>query len=157
MLQFMEGVNKTSKATMADLVRPIHSLIALPPVDSPTRFQFATYNFEAFNSNAGVRSDLFKRPLEQALVTDFFGGVTHVEVGEPVGLGEETLPVVTDDSMPIPINHEADDATNPDTSIIAPSAEIGPNHTDEGLGRTIRSYLAVGLILGLFGFSSWRK
>ncbi|KAF9460580.1 hypothetical protein BDZ94DRAFT_1265659, partial [Collybia nuda] len=35
------------------------------------------------NSHAGVRSDLFKRPLENALITDFFGGVAQVEVTPP--------------------------------------------------------------------------
>ena len=31
-------------------------------------------------SRPGVRFDLFHRPLEQTLITDFFGGVAHAEV-----------------------------------------------------------------------------
>lgn len=38
-------------------------------------------------STPGVRSDLFARPLDQTRLTDFFGGVSQVElcVGEDVG------------------------------------------------------------------------
>lgn len=32
------------------------------------------------HSNAGVRTDLFQRPLAETLLTDFFGGVAHVEL-----------------------------------------------------------------------------
>lgn len=59
-LQFMEGINKTSQASMQDL--------------------FNIYDYKKFDSNAGVRSDLFGRPLTHALVTDFFGGVAQAEV-----------------------------------------------------------------------------
>ncbi|EUC65241.1 glycosylphosphatidylinositol transamidase [Rhizoctonia solani AG-3 Rhs1AP] len=59
-LQYLEQINKTSKATMADL--------------------FANYDPVRIKSHAGVRSDLFNRPLSAAKVTDFFGGVAQVEV-----------------------------------------------------------------------------
>ncbi|KIO26053.1 hypothetical protein M407DRAFT_8038 [Tulasnella calospora MUT 4182] len=59
-LSYLESVNKTSKATMQDL--------------------FSTYSYEKIRSHAGVRSDLFNRPLDQTLITDFFGGVAQVEV-----------------------------------------------------------------------------
>ncbi|QRV90756.1 GPI-anchor transamidase [Ceratobasidium sp. AG-Ba] len=61
-LQYLEQINKTSKATMADL--------------------FANYNPVLIKSHAGVRSDLFNRPLNETKVTDFFGGVAQVEVLE---------------------------------------------------------------------------
>lgn len=32
-----------------------------------------------------MRSDLFNRPLDETLLTDFFGGVSQVEVSEPLG------------------------------------------------------------------------
>ena len=32
------------------------------------------------HSTAGVRSDLFQRPLNETLLTDFFGGVSEVEL-----------------------------------------------------------------------------
>jgi phosphatidylinositol glycan class K len=42
--------------------------------------QFDKYDPEAIRSHPGVRSDLFHRPLERTLITDFFGGVAHAEV-----------------------------------------------------------------------------
>ncbi|CAE6440926.1 unnamed protein product [Rhizoctonia solani] len=64
-LQYLEQINKTSKATMADL--------------------FANYDPVRIKSHAGVRSDLFNRPLSASKVTDFFGGVAQVEVlDEPI-------------------------------------------------------------------------
>ncbi|KDQ58649.1 hypothetical protein JAAARDRAFT_128569 [Jaapia argillacea MUCL 33604] len=59
-LQFMEGINKTSQLSMRDL--------------------FNSYSFDKIHSHPGVRSDLFNRPLDKTLITDFFGGVAHAEV-----------------------------------------------------------------------------
>ena len=42
--------------------------------------QFDKYDPEIINSHPGVRSDLFHRPLERTLITDFFGGVAHAEI-----------------------------------------------------------------------------
>ncbi|KAJ2936899.1 hypothetical protein H1R20_g196, partial [Candolleomyces eurysporus] len=70
-LEFMEGVGKTGKASMKDL--------------------FDTFDPVKINSHPGVRSDLFKRPLEETLITDFFGGVARVDVVEPES-GESSLP-----------------------------------------------------------------
>lgn len=49
-------------------------------------------------SHPGVRSDLFKRPLDKTRITDFFGGVARVEVMTPPQ-GDQTAasPVVNDD------------------------------------------------------------
>lgn len=41
---------------------------------------FDTYNYNDLLSNAGVRTDLFGRRVDKALVTDFFGGVQNVEL-----------------------------------------------------------------------------
>jgi len=62
-LEFMEGINKTSQTSMQDL--------------------FNSYDFNKIHSHAGVRSDLYPRPLGQSLITDFFGGVAQVEVLPP--------------------------------------------------------------------------
>ncbi|CAL1710765.1 unnamed protein product [Somion occarium] len=92
-LRFMEGVNKTSQATMQDL--------------------FNVYDYEKFMSHAGVRSDLFRRPLDQTYITDFFGGVSQAEVmspplslspssnegSEPENVPESELPVELDQSL----------------------------------------------------------
>jgi hypothetical protein len=42
------------------------------------------------HSNAGVRSDLFQRPLDETLLTDFFGGVSQVELSDQVLSGTTT-------------------------------------------------------------------
>ncbi|KAI8910292.1 peptidase C13 family-domain-containing protein [Gorgonomyces haynaldii] len=41
---------------------------------------FNSYNPVEIHSTPGIRQDLFRRPLEQTLVTDFFGGVSSVEL-----------------------------------------------------------------------------
>lgn len=86
LLDFMEGVNKTSIATFADLVRP-----CLDDADDP-RFptylgllpfsQFETFTWDRVGSTHGVRTDLFPHDLSNVLVTDFFGGVASVEVDQ---------------------------------------------------------------------------
>ncbi|GAA5981618.1 hypothetical protein JCM10908_004542 [Rhodotorula pacifica] len=60
LLTFLETINKTSTVTMQNL--------------------FDTFSFEVIHSTAGVRSDLFHRPLNETLLTDFFGGVSEVEL-----------------------------------------------------------------------------
>ncbi|KAF9269030.1 hypothetical protein L218DRAFT_916553, partial [Marasmius fiardii PR-910] len=70
-LQYMEGVNKTSKLTMGDL--------------------FTSYSVPKIGSHPGVRSDLFQRPLGEALITDFFGGVANVDVGESAFGRDDTV------------------------------------------------------------------
>ncbi|EMD36020.1 hypothetical protein CERSUDRAFT_115947 [Gelatoporia subvermispora B] len=59
-LEFMEGINKTSQTTMQDL--------------------FDSYDVDKIHSHPGVRTDLFNRDIRHALVTDFFGGVAQAEV-----------------------------------------------------------------------------
>ncbi|KDQ32136.1 hypothetical protein PLEOSDRAFT_1062200 [Pleurotus ostreatus PC15] len=59
-LNFLEGVNKTSQTTMQDL--------------------FNSYDVDKIGSHPGVRSDLFKRRVDEALITDFFGGVAQVQL-----------------------------------------------------------------------------
>ncbi|KAI0750396.1 peptidase C13 family-domain-containing protein [Fomes fomentarius] len=63
-LEFLEGINKTSQTTMEDL--------------------FNIYDPVKIRSHPGVRSDLFRRPVRDALVTDFFGGVSQAEVLPPL-------------------------------------------------------------------------
>ncbi|GAA6049029.1 hypothetical protein NBRC10513_003209 [Rhodotorula toruloides] len=59
-LTFLETINKTSQVTLQNLVD--------------------TFSFEIIHSTPGVRKDLFRRPLDEALLTDFFGGVSEVEL-----------------------------------------------------------------------------
>ncbi|KAI0295732.1 peptidase C13 family-domain-containing protein [Russula brevipes] len=82
-LEYLESINKTSSTSMKDL--------------------FDNYNPEVIRSNPGVRSDLFHRPLERTLITDFFGGVAHAEIMEldPTHISPSPLvpPLAQDDSM----------------------------------------------------------
>ncbi|CAD6906096.1 unnamed protein product [Tilletia controversa] len=59
-LDYMEHINKTSEATMQDL--------------------FDSYDADKFGSDAGVRTDLFRRHPHDVKITDFFGGVAQVEL-----------------------------------------------------------------------------
>ena len=69
--------------------------------------QFNTYDPVKIRSHPGVRSDLFRRPLHDALVTDFFGGVSQAEVLPP--LNAPPRPQSTPDEgfqAPKPDTHE---------------------------------------------------
>lgn len=88
-LTFLESINKTSKVTLANLVRaPTTPSFSCPTnlrilpflLTSRSRHQFDTFSHQIFDSNAGVRSDLFPRALNETLLTDFFGGVAEVEL-----------------------------------------------------------------------------
>ncbi|ORY02400.1 hypothetical protein K493DRAFT_208237 [Basidiobolus meristosporus CBS 931.73] len=59
-LEFLEKINMQSKATLKDL--------------------FDTYDPTLMKSHPGIRSDLFKRPLDQVPITDFFGNVQNIEL-----------------------------------------------------------------------------
>ncbi|CAJ0758325.1 24826_t:CDS:2, partial [Entrophospora sp. SA101] len=59
-LEFLEKIDMQSKATLKDL--------------------FDSYNPQLIHSTPGFRSDLFRRPLDKVLVTDFFGSVQNVEL-----------------------------------------------------------------------------
>ncbi|KAI6040913.1 peptidase C13 family-domain-containing protein [Pisolithus marmoratus] len=74
-LELMEGINKTSQVSMQDL--------------------FSSYDPVKIRSHPGVRSDLFQRPLESALVTDFFGGVSQAEIFPVVEDADATVQNIT--------------------------------------------------------------
>ncbi|CAG8797347.1 21652_t:CDS:2 [Gigaspora margarita] len=59
-LEFLEKIDMQSKSTLQDL--------------------FDSYDPSLIHSTPGVRSDLFRRPLDKVLVTDFFGSVQNVEL-----------------------------------------------------------------------------
>lgn len=59
-LNYLEGINKTSSETLQDL--------------------FDQYSFDLFHSNAGIRRDLYSRDPAEVRLTAFFGGVTPVEL-----------------------------------------------------------------------------
>ncbi|KAH9994711.1 peptidase C13 family-domain-containing protein, partial [Russula vinacea] len=80
-LDYLEGINKTSTTSMKDL--------------------FDKYDPEIIRSHPGVRSDLFHRPLEETLITDFFGGVAHAEVMDTDFMHDPSplVPTSQDDSI----------------------------------------------------------
>lgn len=61
-LDFLEKIDKNSTATMDKL--------------------FDEYTFENIHSTPGIRTDLFKRDVNDVLLTDFFGNVQNVVVDE---------------------------------------------------------------------------
>jgi len=71
-LEFLEkNVDITSQATMKDL--------------------FDSYDRNLIHSTPGVRTDLFRRNIDQVKITDFFGNVQSVEVGGQGQVIEEAL------------------------------------------------------------------
>ena len=52
-------------------------------------------------SHSGIRTDLFKRPLNETLITDFFGGVAQVQVTDDIVLepGDDELYSLDSDSV----------------------------------------------------------
>lgn len=81
-LTVLETINKTSQVTLQNLVSSNSSLLG---AKLTVLSQFDTFTHQIIGSNAGVRSDLFNRPLDKTLLTDFFGGVSQVELSEPLG------------------------------------------------------------------------
>ncbi|KAA1118947.1 glycosylphosphatidylinositol anchor biosynthesis [Puccinia graminis f. sp. tritici] len=59
-LSHLEAMNKTSSSTLQDFVN--------------------AYSFDIFHSTPAARSDLLGRSMSQVLMTDFFGGVSSVEL-----------------------------------------------------------------------------
>ncbi|OSC99600.1 hypothetical protein PYCCODRAFT_1372810 [Trametes coccinea BRFM310] len=146
-LQFMEGINKTSQATMQDL--------------------FDTYDPEKINSHPGVRSDLFPRSLRDALVTDFFGGVAQAEVLlPPEGSGDAHFSTVrtTDDASEVGADDRSDitgdtahdfDVTGGLDSRPFLAAIIDGHDTT--LDRTARAWASSAIVLLLVGWIASRK
>ena len=56
---------------------------------SITTLQFSTFTFELMHSTPGIRTDLFARSPSETLLTDFFGGVSQVDllIDDDVPLG----------------------------------------------------------------------
>ncbi|GJJ78089.1 GPI-anchor transamidase subunit K [Entomortierella parvispora] len=77
-LEVLEKIDMQSKATLQDL--------------------FNTYDFNLLHSTPGVRKDLFNRPLDQALLTDFFGSVQNIQLTDTV----ESSPSPSSIDAPLP-------------------------------------------------------
>ncbi|GJJ14881.1 hypothetical protein Clacol_009150 [Clathrus columnatus] len=129
MLQYLEGINKTSKATMADL--------------------FATYDFEKIASHPGVRSDLFARSLNDTLLTDFFGGVAEVEFGDLLVPGETAF--LSDTDAPL----SAEEKTTPLTKL---THQPRYYENQEGHSQTMgKAWITLAIIGLLIAFHVFKK
>ncbi|SDA03713.1 BZ3500_MvSof-1268-A1-R1_Chr11-1g03153 [Microbotryum saponariae] len=161
-LNYLEGINKTSNATLQDLVSsppppppPRRHLPrtaetdSTPPLPLPTKFD--TFSFEKFESNAGIRTDLYPRPVDQVLLTDFFGGVAQVEIST-----EEEF-----DSS-IELDDNVDDSTTSEKEVVPMpliplkrrllSTSIASTGSEKVYkGETIRLYSIITVVLVLVG------
>jgi len=77
-LQFLESVHPDSKKTMQE-------------------FFDKTSDYHLVRSHPHVRSDLFKRPLDKTLLTDFFGSVHTTEITKTFECKNEDYTKVTDE------------------------------------------------------------
>lgn len=148
----MEGINKTSQASMQELVSPCpyNAIISLT-----TRLQFDTYDFDKIHSHPGVRSDLFGRDLKQALITDFFGGVSRAEVTPPLFHVEspQSPPQFDDPHQEVPAEPvHPPDQTTPELLTPYELFVSQKQLSDRDARRSLRAWLAIGILVGLVGF-----
>ncbi|BGP07928.1 hypothetical protein JCM10049v2_003773 [Rhodotorula toruloides] len=115
-LTFLETINKTSQVTLQNLVD--------------------TFSFEIIHSTPGVRKDLFHRPLDEALLTDFFGGVSEVELlaEEAAGVGAAAVT----DAYGMVEQAEAR-RSRKGRRRVAEDEKVGRTEQDKPLARTARS------------------
>ncbi|EJD49911.1 hypothetical protein AURDEDRAFT_112348 [Auricularia subglabra TFB-10046 SS5] len=131
-LSLLEGINKTSAMTMQDL--------------------FSRYNFKQIKSNAGVRSDLFGRPLDRTRLTDFFGGVAQAEVVDAaLGLGDGGTTVSAPSEEEVAawrerVQRELDTAGKVDPEVGAPKEGLGQERRKESASRTASGVAALGML-----------
>ncbi|KAH9895598.1 peptidase C13 family-domain-containing protein [Cubamyces lactineus] len=152
-LQFMEGINKTSQATMQDL--------------------FDTYDPDKINSHPGVRSDLFPRSLRDALVTDFFGGVSQAEILPPLdapqpfadqaSTSRPEAHILSNDDADAPASHtenitDFDELAALDSEMFrAAIAQARDSALGTPLTREARAWAASAIVLSLVGWIASRK
>jgi hypothetical protein len=124
-------------------------------------------------SHSGIRMDLFKRPLNETLITDFFGGVAQVQVTDDVAVesDDEDVDLQRSDSAesgPSPEDTEAlvssEDKTNvAPNNLGAPTAHVSsdffniPAPAPRVFTPSLRSWvslIAIGCIVRLISRSS---
>lgn len=117
------------------------------------------------HSHPGVRSDLFQRKLGDALVTDFFGGVSQAEVLPPLfSISSQAIPdaevdVAGDDVI------EADNATDVlpvvrslDAGVFFAALAAGPaSDVGEPMVRRARTWASSVGVLALVGWVLTRR
>jgi GPI-anchor transamidase subunit K len=70
---------------------------------------FDSYDRSLIHSTPGVRTDLFRRPLDQVKITDFFGNVQSVEIGsQGETIDEDLLTRLSNVSVPLSERNESE-------------------------------------------------
>ncbi|KAM0750442.1 hypothetical protein T439DRAFT_326408 [Meredithblackwellia eburnea MCA 4105] len=127
-LTFLESINKTSKVTLQNL--------------------FDTFTFEVMHSNAGVRSDLFHRPLNETLLTDFFGGVSQVELSPNSWDEDDDSSELQSSDSPSSATYDSGTGTNTNSLIGSPKVLKVENNKSLDLNwNNPRALAAAGLVL----------
>lgn len=129
-LEFMEGINKTSQMSMHDLIK--------------------SWDVSKIGSNPGVRSDLFNRPLYNTRITDFLGGVAQVEVESPNSLHEGF--VVCNESDPIEQESVQVTSTIPTGSPTSMFHHVWLYAKERKNFRTWAALVIIGSLVGWVGF-----
>ena len=70
---------------------------------------FDSYDRSLIHSTPGVRTDLFRRPLDQVKITDFFGNVQSVEISGQSEVVDEDLLDKQNHSLSHPPNSESNE------------------------------------------------
>jgi len=124
-LEFMEGINKTSQLTMQDL--------------------FNSYDIGKIGSHPGTASSAIEqRPLRNALITDFFGGVGKAFIG-----ADEELPIPPElGAQPSPQSENVSAVSVP---TLLPSSWGGWNSL-----HTARTWGSFVVVCALFAIASRR-
>ncbi|KAK4056031.1 glycosylphosphatidylinositol anchor biosynthesis [Microbotryomycetes sp. JL221] len=140
-LSFLEGVNKTSQVTLQNL--------------------FDTFTYEIIGSTAGVRTDLFKRPLNEVLLTDFFGGVSEVELSEDddddqkVLVDEDAYNGFDDDNSTSAVFESEDSDESPVWKAYAKEDSFGASSKSFGWFDSSKAVAATGLVV-MVQVVAWR-
>jgi len=99
-------------------------------------------------STPGVRSDLFSRPLDETLLTDFFGGVSQAEVVAEGAIESHARSTATEEVPHSSTGEQKPGAVKP--SAVKVGTFKGPSPSGNGIpSATIRAWAGAGLI-GLF-------
>jgi len=135
-LEFMEKINKTSQISMKEL--------------------FDSIDPAKLGSHPGYRTDLFKRPLEKTLITDFFGGVARVEVSPPTsamgqvfaepGSSQPEEKQTSRNSSSPSVDKPSSKIDKPDFNTLVSSWLSSPET------KTVRAWAGVALVGGLVGW-----
>ncbi|KAJ7060858.1 peptidase C13 family-domain-containing protein [Mycena amicta] len=133
-LEYLEGINKTSHNSMADL--------------------FASYDRDKIASDPGVRSDLFKRPLSDVRLTDFLGSVAHVQAEIVDGTDIEVESIEWPAEEVVDMEPRLQQANKTKT---APARTHWDSQTPADGWRTVRAWAGVLLLLALVGWAGVRK